>query len=131
MLPDYLHMHLSNRRRSIGLIKGKMSQNRPTNWTSAQLSSKLTAYSADKTCRSGTTYTIETRGLEQEHETKYLWIPCKRFKENIPGTMFSPTTMLYIPTLKRVPLTWMNIRCQISLKTLNETTRHPTTLPLI
>lgn len=37
------------------LIEGKMTQNRPTSWTSAQLSSaKLTAYSADKTCRSGT-----------------------------------------------------------------------------
>lgn len=45
------------------LIKGKMTQNRPTSWTSAQLSSaKLTAYSADKTCTLGTTEnTKETR----------------------------------------------------------------------
>lgn len=128
ILPDYLHMHLSNRRRSTVLIEGKMTQNRPTSWTSAQLSSaKLTAYSADKTCRSGTNYTNETRGLEQEHETMYLWIPGKRFKENIPTILLYRTCAL-ITRVYRVPLPWMNIRYQISLNMLNETTRHQTTL---
>lgn len=55
ILSNYMHMCLSNRTRSTLFIKGKMTQNRPTSWTSAQLSSvKLTAFSADKTCRSGT-----------------------------------------------------------------------------